>query len=75
MPTMTDDSLLAALCRLKGTQGGTIHQFFPNAHGNSVGAMMESYRNFRATGIEFPSRAALNKLAKLYNLEINWGAK
>jgi hypothetical protein len=73
--TANDDSLLAALCRLKGTQGGTIHQFFHDAHGNSAGAMMESYRDYRKCGMEFTSRAALNKLARLYHLEINWGPR
>ena len=64
-----DDTLLAGLCAANGQQGGTIHQFLGNQDWSD---MVKAYRDYRKCGIEFPSKAAFDKLAKQYQLTINW---
>jgi hypothetical protein len=67
-----NDTLLEALCDAAGCQGGAIWQFFPGCNEYAVIAMSRSYQDYRRAGLEFPSKAALNKLANIYRLRITW---
>ncbi len=64
-----DETLLEALCKVAGRQGGTVHQYFGN---QDWWPMYEAYRDLRKCGITFESKASLNKLAKQYHLTIHW---
>lgn len=65
-------TLLEALCTANGQQGGTIHQFFEDANSREVSAMQQSFREYTSCGFEIKSRGALNKLAAMYHVTINW---
>jgi hypothetical protein len=64
-----DPSLLEALCKANGQQGGTIHQFFGYQDWTDF---LDAFEDFRRMGIEFPSKESFNQLAKQYHLTINW---
>ena len=64
-----DETLLEGLCKAARRQGGTIHQYFG---AQDWGDMSNAFRDYRNVGIEFPSKAAFDKLAKQYHLIINW---
>ena len=66
-----DDTLLNSLLKVAGRQGGTIHQYFGSQDWQD---MANAYIDYRKCGIEFPSKAAFNKLAAQYHLTIHWGA-
>ena len=62
-------TLLDALCKVNGQQGGTIYQFFPAGDWHP---MQSAFQDYVKAGIEFPSRASFDKLAKQYGLTISW---
>lgn len=64
-----DPTLLDALCKVNGQQGGTIHQFFGEQDWMDF---LAAFQDFCNIGITFPSRASFNKLAAQYHLTINW---
>ena len=64
--------MLELLCKLNGQQGGTIHQFFSNPYADNVLDMRKAFNDFTRMGIEFPSKASLEKLAKQYQVTILW---
>lgn len=65
-------TMLEGLCAANGQQGGTIHQFFADANSPEVTAMRRAFNEYTSCGLEFPSRASFNKLAKQYHLTIQW---
>jgi hypothetical protein len=66
-------TLLDALCAANGVQGGTIHQYQPPSINHDDWIRMErAFADYRKCGIEFPSKASLNKLARQYRVTIRW---
>ena len=66
---MGNETLLEALCRVNGTQGGTIWQYVKGDTRN-LPAMQKAFAEYRKCGITFPSKASLAKLARQYQMEL-----
>ena len=66
------ETMLEALCRVNGQQGGTIHQFVAGSHWQDVQAMRDAYKDFVRLGLQFNSREAFDKLAKPYHIRMVW---
>ena len=64
-------TLLENLCKANGQTGGTIHQFV-NVGDPNYRDMERAHSDFVRMGIEFSSRASLNKLAAQYHMKIIW---
>lgn len=73
---MEKETLLEALCRVNGQQGGTIHQFLPiHPAGNTlrnIMAMEQAFHALTRLSIVFRNRRAFDKLAQQYHVTIQW---
>jgi len=66
-----DETVLEGILRVTGRTGGTVHQYL-DVFSFQYERMAKNFKLLHSIGIEFPSIAAMKKLAKEYSCEINW---
>lgn len=63
--------LFETILALAKCKGGTIHQYL-DISDPQYDAFRRAFEDYVKIGFEFPSRAALDKLAAQYAIRINW---